>query len=81
MATVYGTERTLAANAKKGREAVGESLTPAEADRRNGVRDCVFGDGSDDFAVWKGLSHPTLVVWNVTEKPSVALGIIRLSFG
>ena len=51
-------------------------LTPAEADRRNGLRDRVFGDGSD-LAVRKGLFYPTFVVWNVAEKPSLSLEIIR----
>jgi hypothetical protein len=78
-AAIYRAEGTLGTDAEKGREAVRESLTPAEADRRNGVRNGVFSDGSDDLAVWKRLSYPTFTVWNVAEKPSVALRIVGLS--
>jgi hypothetical protein len=73
MATIHRAEGTLWTDAEKGREAVCESLTPAEADRRNGIGNGVFGDSSDDLAVWKRLSYPTFAVWNVAEKPSVAL--------
>jgi hypothetical protein len=76
---IYRAEGALGADAQEGRETVGESLTPAEAHRRNGIRDRVFCDGSDDLAVRKGLFYPAFVVWNVAEKPSVALEIIRLS--
>jgi len=62
---ICGTEGALGADAQEGRETVGESLTPAEADRRNGARDRVFCDGSDSLAVTKGLFYPTFVVWNV----------------
>ena len=78
MATIYRAG-ALGTDAKDGCETVGESLTPAETNRRNGIRDCVFGDGSDNLAVRKRLSYPTFAVWNVAEKPSVALEIIRLS--
>ncbi len=73
---ICGAEGALGADAQEGRESVGELLTPAEVDRRNGLRDRVFGDGSD-LAVRKGLFYPTFVVWNVAEKPSVSLEIIR----
>jgi len=76
---IYRAEGALGADAQEGRETVRESLTPAEAHRRNRIRDRVFCDGSDDLAVRKGLFYPTFVVWNVAEKPSVALEIIRLS--
>ena len=74
-------EGALGTDAQDRRESVGESLTPAEAERRNSVRDSVFCDASDDlfFAVWEGLSYPTFAVWNVAEKPSVTLKIARLS--
>jgi len=78
---IYRAEGALGTDAQEGREPVGESLTPAEAEWRNGLRDGVFCDASDDpfFAVREGLSYPTFAVWNVTEKPSVTLKIVRLS--
>jgi hypothetical protein len=54
-------------------EAVSETLTPAEAERRNGVRDRVLGDSRDDVAIRDGLSYPAFVIRNVAEEPSVAL--------
>jgi hypothetical protein len=54
-------------------ETIGQSLTPAEAHGRNGIRDRVLCDGGDELAVRKGLSYPAVAVWNVAEEPSVAL--------
>jgi len=81
VATIYRAEGALGTDAQEGRKTVGESLTPAEAERRDSVRDGVFCDASDDplFAVREGLSHPTFAVWNIAEKPSVTLKIVRLS--
>ena len=81
MATIYRAEGALGTDAQDRCETVGESLTPAETERRDGVRDGVFCDASDDlfFAVREGLSYPTFTVWNVAEKPSVSLKIVRLS--
>lgn len=81
MATIYRTEGALGTDAQEGCEAVGDSLTPAEAEWRDGVRDGILCDASDDlfFAVREGLSYPTFAVWNVAEKPSVTLKIVRLS--
>jgi hypothetical protein len=59
--------------AQERREAISQSLAPAEAHRRNGIRDRVLCDGGDDLAVRKGLSYPTFAVWNVAKEPSVAL--------
>lgn len=55
------------------RETISQSLTPAEAHGRNGIRDRVLCDSGDDLAVRKGLSYPAFAVWNIAEKPSVAL--------
>ena len=69
-----GAERALGAHgAQERRETVSQPLAPAEAHRRNGIRDCVLCDGGDNLAVRKGLPYPTLTVWNVAEEPSVAL--------
>lgn len=78
---IYRAEGALGTDAQEGREPVGESLTPAEAEWRHGLRDGVFCDASDDLflAVREGLSYPTFAVWNITEKPSVTLKIVRLS--
>lgn len=78
---IYGAKGALGTDAQDGRETVGEALTPAEAERRNGVRDGIFCDASDDllFAVREGFPYPTFAVWNITEKPSVTLKIVRLS--
>ena len=59
--------------AQERRETIGQSLAPAEAHRRNGIRDCILCDGGDNLAVRKGLPYPALTVWNVAEEPSVAL--------
>ena len=59
--------------AEKGGKAIGETLAPAEAHRRDGVRDSVLGNRGDDFAVWKGISHPPFAIRDVAEEPSVAL--------
>jgi hypothetical protein len=79
--TIYRAEGALGTDAQDGRETVGEALAPAEAEWRNGVRDSIFCDASDDllFAVREGLPYPTFAIWNITEKPSVTLKIVRLS--
>ena len=59
--------------AEEGGKAIGETLAPAEAYRRDGVRDSVLGDRGDDFAVRKSVSHPPFAIRNVAEEPSVAL--------
>ena len=59
--------------AEEGGKAIGETLAPAEAHRRDGVRDSVLGNRGDDFAVWKGISHPPFAIRDVAEEPSVAL--------
>jgi hypothetical protein len=43
----------LGVDAEEGREAVGESLMPVGVERRNGIRDRIFSDGSDDLIAWK----------------------------
>ena len=71
---ICGAEGALRANgAQERRETISQSLAPAEAHRRNGVRDCILCDGGDDLAVRKGLPYPALTVWNVAEEPSVTL--------
>jgi hypothetical protein len=39
-------------SAQEGCETVGEALTPAEAEGRNGVGDCVLSNSDEDIAVW-----------------------------
>lgn len=72
--TICRAEGALRAyGAQERRETISQSLAPAEAHRRNSIRDCVFCDGGDNLAVRKGLPNPTLTVWNVAEEPPVAL--------
>ena len=69
-----GAERALGAHGAQERcETISQSLAPAEAHRRNGIRYCILCDGDEDLAVWKGLPDPALTVWNVAKEPSVAL--------
>ena len=71
---ICGAEGALRAHGtQERRETISQSLTPAEAHRRNGIRDRILCDGDNDLAVRKGLSYPALTVWNVAEEPSVTL--------
>lgn len=79
MATSRAEGAFRAHGAEEGGEAIRETLTPAEAYWRDGVRDGVLGDCGDDFAVRKGVSHPAFAIRDVAEKPSVALCIIGVS--
>ncbi len=54
-------------------ETIGQPLAPAEAHRRNGVRDRILCDGGNDLAVRKCLPYPAFAIRNVAEEPSVAL--------
>jgi hypothetical protein len=72
--TICGAEGALRAHgAQERRETIGQPLAPAEAHRRNGIRDCILCDCGDDLAARKGLPYPALTVWNIAEEPSVAL--------
>jgi hypothetical protein len=73
MATCRAEGALGAHGAQERRETIGQSLTPAEAHRRNSIGDRGLCDGGDDLAVRKGLSYPTFAVWNIAEEPSVAL--------
>jgi len=59
--------------AEEGGKAIRETLAPAETYWRDGVRDGVFGDRRDDFAVRNCLSHPAFAIGDVTEEPPMAL--------
>jgi hypothetical protein len=75
MATSRAKGALRAHGAQERCKAVGETLTPTEAEGRNGVGDRILSDSGDDLAIWEGLSHPAFMIRNVAEEPSVALQI------